>query len=213
MWSILSMSAFIHGVILAFGLIIPLGVQNVFVFNQGATQPRLLFALPSVLTAFICDALLISLAVLGVSLIVLELPWLKFILFTVGFFFLMYMGYVTWKSKPAAMQSQNAFSFKRQIYFASSVSLLNPHAILDTIGVIGTSSLAYSGYHKWLFSFACILVSLLWFFGLAIAGNFMQKFDKNGFWLNAVNKISALIIWGVAVFLLWQMMITLNFNN
>ncbi len=28
--------AIIHGIILAFGLIIPLGVQNVFVFNQGA---------------------------------------------------------------------------------------------------------------------------------------------------------------------------------
>ena len=27
--------AIIHGIILAFGLIIPLGVQNVFVFNQG----------------------------------------------------------------------------------------------------------------------------------------------------------------------------------
>ncbi len=30
--------AIIHGVILAFGLILPLGVQNVFVFNQGAIQ-------------------------------------------------------------------------------------------------------------------------------------------------------------------------------
>ena len=28
--------AILHGIILAFGLIIPLGVQNVFVFNQGA---------------------------------------------------------------------------------------------------------------------------------------------------------------------------------
>ena len=33
--------AIIHGIILAFGLIIPLGVQNVFVFNQGASQPNI----------------------------------------------------------------------------------------------------------------------------------------------------------------------------
>lgn len=27
--------AIVHGMILAFGLILPLGVQNIFVFNQG----------------------------------------------------------------------------------------------------------------------------------------------------------------------------------
>lgn len=32
------LKAFIYGLILAFGLIIPLGVQNIFVFNQGASQ-------------------------------------------------------------------------------------------------------------------------------------------------------------------------------
>lgn len=38
--------AIIHGIILAFGLIIPLGVQNVFVFNQGASQPNIWRAPP-----------------------------------------------------------------------------------------------------------------------------------------------------------------------
>lgn len=33
--------AIIHGIVLAFGLILPLGAQNVFVFQQGALQPRL----------------------------------------------------------------------------------------------------------------------------------------------------------------------------
>lgn len=32
------MEALVHGIILAFGLIIPLGVQNIFIFNQGATH-------------------------------------------------------------------------------------------------------------------------------------------------------------------------------
>ena len=199
------LSAFLHGVILAFGLIIPLGVQNIFVFNQGATQPRLSYALPSVLTAFVCDTLLITLAVLGVSLIVLQFAWLKLILFIFGFFFLMYMGYVTWKSKSNTNENQfQAFTPKRQIYFALSVSLLNPHAILDTIGVIGTSSLSYVGHHKLIFSLGCILVSLVWFFGLAYMGNFTKKLDKSGFWLNTVNKISAIIIWGLGFYILWQ---------
>lgn len=34
------LEAFIHGALLAFGLILPLGIQNIFIFNQGATQKR-----------------------------------------------------------------------------------------------------------------------------------------------------------------------------
>lgn len=44
-------SAAIHGFFLAVGLILPLGVQNVFVFNQGAAGRKLRRALPAVLTA------------------------------------------------------------------------------------------------------------------------------------------------------------------
>jgi L-lysine exporter family protein LysE/ArgO len=206
----LAMAAFIHGIILAFGLIIPLGMQNVFVFNQGVSQPKLRFALPSVLTAFVCDTTLIILAVLGISLVVLQFAWLKLILFVFGFIFLMYMGFVTWKTKPAIQQAEKAFSFKRQIYFAASVSILNPHAVLDTIGVIGTNSLSYYGHHKFLFCVGCILVSLVWFVGLAMAGNFVKKFDSKAFWLHYLNKVSALVIWGVGFYILCQILICLK---
>src|ERR1700678_1131481 len=92
--------AFIYGFFLALGLILPLGVQNIFVFNQGATQRHFRNAMPSVITASLCDSLLIVMAILGVSLIVLTIPWLKSLIFSVGFFFLMYMGWVTWHSNP-----------------------------------------------------------------------------------------------------------------
>lgn len=199
-------SAFIHGIILAFGLIIPLGVQNVFIFNQGVTHPTLIYALPSVFTAFICDVLLIILAVLGVSLIVLQFVWLKTILLLLGCGFLGFMGWVTWKTSSEANSHQfKAFSLKRQVYFAVSVSLLNPHAILDTIGVIGVSSLSYVGRNKVAFSIGCILVSFIWFMSLAVIGNVMKKVNSNGIWLNLINKFSAIIIWDVGVYLAWQL--------
>jgi L-lysine exporter family protein LysE/ArgO len=194
--------AILHGVILAFGLIIPLGAQNVFVFNQGATQPTLLRALPVVFTASICDTLLILLAVLGVSLLVLSIPGLQLTLFSIGFFFLLYMGWSVWKSTPSSSQAtEQALSAKRQISFAASVSLLNPHAIMDTIGVIGTSSLNYEGWEKGLFTASCIIVSWLWFFGLALAGRWVKTIDPSGFWMRRLNQVSAFIIWGVAVYI------------
>lgn len=198
-----AMEAFFHGVILAFGLIIPLGVQNVFIFQQGASQPTLWRALPAVLTAGLCDTLLILLAVLGVSLVVLQLAWLQTILYLAGFVFLLYMGWMTWNSRKQTVTQENrgSLSAKRQITFAASVSLLNPHAILDTIGVIGTNSLAYQGIAKATFSIACILVSWVWFLGLGVAGRVIGTLDRTGRWMVWLNTGSALIIWTVALYM------------
>ncbi len=198
-------SAAIHGFILAFGLILPLGVQNVFVFNQGALHPKWSNALPVVLTAALCDTLLISLAVLGISAVVLEISFLKIVLSVIGIAFLLYMGYVTWKSKPRTEgNSVQLFSARKQFTFAASVSLLNPHAIMDTIGVIGTSSLTYTGIEKAIFTIVCIVVSWLWFFGLSIIGRLAGKFDQTGQFINTLNKISAVIMWGTAVYLVFS---------
>lgn len=199
--------AFLYGAILALGLIIPLGVQNIFIFNQGANQQHFLHAIPSVLTAIFCDATLIIFAVLGVSVVVLEMPGLKTAIFLVGFCFLVYMGWVTWHSKPTRLQAgEKPLSAKKQMVFAASVSLFNPHALLDTIGVIGTNSLQFAGSEKWIFTSACILMSACWFFGLSVAGHFLHQLDKTGRWLRCVNKLSAMIIWVIAGYIGWLLM-------
>src|ERR1700730_1257059 len=97
--------AWLHGFILAFGLIIPLGIQNFFIFSQGAVRHRFREVLPVVVTAGICDTLLILLAVLGVSVIVLSFAWMKTTLIIAGFIFLIYMGIVTWRSKAPTPNS------------------------------------------------------------------------------------------------------------
>ncbi|WHP42607.1 LysE/ArgO family amino acid transporter [Lysinibacillus boronitolerans] len=195
------MEAFLHGIILAFGLILPLGVQNVFVFSQGATQPNLLRALPASVTAAICDTLLILLAVFGLSLIVLQFEWLRITLMAIGIVFLLYMGYSIWRSNPANTENSEALPIKKQILFTLSVSLLNPHAILDTIGVIGTSALKYSGAEQMMFTIACVFISWLWFFGLTLTGASFKKLDGSGKLMRVFNKCSAVFIWATACYL------------
>ena len=130
-----SVWAFMHGFLLAFGLILPLGVQNVFIFNQGAVQPRFYKALPAVIAATLCDATLIILAVMGVSVLILTVGYFKYILLLIGIIFLIYMGIVTWRSQDDGNGTNpDRMTAKKQVLFACSVSLLNPHAILDTIG-------------------------------------------------------------------------------
>ena len=195
------MEAVIHGVILAFGLILPLGVQNVFIFSQGATQPSLVRALPATITAAICDSALILLAVYGLSLVILQYEGLRVMLMVAGILFLFYMSYSIWRATPTEANVENALPMKKQILFALTVSLLNPHAFLDIVGVIGTSALKYSGYELVLFTVACIAVSWLWFFALMIAGSRIKKIGNQQAIMTVFNKFSAIFILGMAIYL------------
>ena len=196
------MEPILHGIILAFGLILPLGVQNVFIFSQGVMQPSVTKAMPAMITAAICDTLLILLAGLGLSIIELQFEAIRFVLLISGILFLIYMGLVIWRSDSATFEDKEALPMKKQIIFALSVSLLNPHAILDTVGVIGTNAVKYNGQEQWYFLCACIVVSWLWFFGLMLVGATLKKIHISPSIFSVFNKISALFIWGTAFYLL-----------
>lgn len=192
-------AAVFQGFLLAFGLILPLGVQNSFVFTQGALHRRWVGALPAVLTAAVCDTLLITLAVSGMSVVVLALPWFTRALTWVGVAFLLYMGWATWRTEPQTENAAEEWPPRRQVTFAASVSLLNPHAILDTVAVIGTASLKFAGAPRLGFALACIAVSWLWFMGLAMAG-YALGLAAGGLTMRRwLNRISAVIMWGVAL--------------
>lgn len=184
----------IHGLLLALGLILPLGAQNVFVFNQGANQKKISKALPVIITAGLCDTFLIVIAILGVSLILISMPTLQLFIYIIGFLFLMYMAWSLWTEKPSNIEEIEPMPAKKQILFALSVSLLNPHAIMDTVGVIGTSASVYDGYDKVVFSLATISVSWIWFVLLAILGRITGKIDKSGKYIVILNKVSSVIV-------------------
>ncbi len=193
--------AFVHGYILAFGLILPVGPQNAFVFTQGADQVRLLRALPVAIVAALSDTCLILIAVLGVSVTVATLAWLKTVLIVVGMVFLVVIGWVTWRTNDASegqIDKAKAWPLRRQIVFALSVSLLNPHAILDTTGVIGLSALSYTGEARIAFTAAVILNSWIWFLMLAVAGRLVGTLEGVRKWLN---RLSAIVMWANAIYL------------
>ncbi|MDT4010174.1 LysE family transporter, partial [Staphylococcus aureus] len=174
-------------------------------FNQGANQPKYRYVLPAIITAGLSDSLLIIIAVVGVSIIIMSLPVLQAIIYIVGLIFLMYMAWTIWHDKPSTDGETQIMSPMKQVSFALSVSLLNPHAILDTIGVIGSSAALYSGSNKIAFTIACISVSWLWFFLLAILGKMVGSIDKTGKLLTIINKISSIIIIIVALMILQKL--------
>ena len=200
--------AFFHGFILALGLILPLGVQNLIVLQQGMLQPRLLQAIPAVITAALCDTVLISCAVGGMSLVLLEMAWLRIGLVVLGSLFLFYMGWKNWCNSqylPAPGIQTKVLATREQVLFALSVSLLNPYAFMDIIGVIGTSSLQYAGGEKLAFTAATVLVSWLWFTLLSLIGHGLDFLPAVVRRPGILQRFSALFMWGSAVYLLSQL--------
>lgn len=194
----------IHGVFLALGLVVPLGPQNMFVFNQGANSLRFRNALPAVVTAALCDTALIVLAVAGVSAAILQLPFLRNLLIACGVAFLTYVGWATWNSRSDTHGDSNVTNRCggwKQIAFCCSVSLLNPHAVLDTLAVIGTNSLLYTGPPKATFALATVSVSWIWFLALALTGRIAGRFGRVRSWLN---RVSAVLMWATAAYLMTQ---------
>lgn len=198
-------NAIAQGFLLALGLILPLGVQNTFVFLQGTRQRRWVSGLPVVTAAAACDTLLIAAAVSGVSLVVLTVDWFETALTWLGVAFLLYLGWATWRADPGEDAGTPAehLPVARQIRYAVSVSLLNPHAILDTVGVIGTASLQYGRVADRLaFAATAAAVSWIWFLGLMTAGFALGAAGLTPRLRRLLNRTSALIMWAVAVQLL-----------
>lgn len=191
-------TALVHGLLLALGLILPLGPQNALVLSQGAIQPSLWRALPVAFTAACCDTLLIVLAVAGVSAAVAALAWLHTVLVVGGVGFLVVVGWLTWRSPPFDLDTTSRPAAGRQVAYAVALSLGNPHAIVDTIGVIGSSSLAYDGATRLAFAGACVLVSWVWFVVLAAAGRMVSRIEPAR---RLLNPFSAVVMWVSAAYL------------
>lgn len=198
------LTAFIHGFILSAGLILPPGAQNVFLINQGAHHKKFIHTLPAIITAGLSDTLLIILSVVGISLIILSIPVLQLLMYVIGFIFLLYMAVSLWFTKSSATEAPVKLNPLKQITYALSVSLLNPHAILDTVGIIGTNSTAYTNNALFVFTLTCIAVSWLFFILLVLLGRVLGNIDQNGKLTNIINKVSSIVIFAVAIVILFN---------
>lgn len=199
--------AFLHGFLLSLGLILPIGIQNGFVLSQGSLHKRWLQALPTVVTASLCDTLLVSISIFAVGSISSMLTQFRIVLGIVGIGFLVWMGLSGFRRQSRERERDVAraaarWTTRAQVGFAMSTSLLNPHAWIDTVTVIGGSALAYAGWPERLaFAVACIVVSWLWFFSLSWLGHAAGAVLFQGVAGRFVDKGSAVLMWVSALYL------------
>lgn len=198
--------ALITGFLLGLSLILAIGPQNAFVLRQGLLSQHVL---PVVLFCALSDALLITLGIAGVSLAIKEFaeqyqPTL----------FLLAAGWLSvygvqrlrdaWRGDATLqLASGERGSLRNTLGVAALLTFGNPHVYLDTVVLIGTLSLQYSGLAKVAFGAGAVLASLVFFSALAFAARLMLPLMRKRHAWRVIDGVIAGIMFVLAVGMLF----------
>lgn len=178
------MAIYFNGLLLGLSLIMALGPQNIFLIRQGVLRQHVTL---SVITCFVCDATLVTASVLGLQEILQIHPQLRLWLIRFGVVFLVYYGLSALKrgyelSSQIQIKEQQSTKRWQIILLALGFSVLNPHAIIDSLVLIGGSSSQFLG-HEHQFLLGVLSSCLLWFTGLtAVAYSFSEILTRKNTW-------------------------------
>jgi len=151
--------AAVKGFTLGLSMIIPIGSQNSMLISQGINKN---YHLMTACLFILYDALLITLGVLGGSLILSTNDMLFTLLTWAGILFLLAYGGMSFKKAIKGVNSDednlvSQKSVKIVVLTSLIVTFLNPHAYIDTVMVIGSVGGQYTGNAKLYFLVGAIL--------------------------------------------------------
>lgn len=195
--------ALLEGLLLGFGLIVAIGPQNAFVLRAGLRRQH---AYVAALVSSLGDVTLITVGVLGVGALLNAHPPLVRLATIGGALFLVWYGLNALRSalRPAAIDFAATVPVtpRAVALAAAGFSLLNPHAILDTVVLLGTVSARFQGPSRLEFALGAMLASALWFFALAfVASRLAFLFERPSAW-RVLDAFVATVMLALAVKLL-----------
>ena len=178
------MLVYLNGLLLGLSLIIALGPQNIFLIKQGALKNH---AFLSATICFICDFILICGSIAGLNELLILRPVLQVWIMLLGTGFLLF--YSAKKLSAAFTKPKNKTDAIHQprnkiqiIFLALGFSILNPHAIIDSLIIIGGGSSGYPD-QKPVFLLGVLTASFLWFSSLTITARYFSDIlTKTNVW-------------------------------
>lgn len=193
------MTTYLSGLMLGFALIVPIGPQNIVVLNQGLAVrfPRSLFAAAF---AGLCDTLLIIVGAVGVGALLAGIPALRSVLLAVGTVFLLFLAWASFRRSTTDMPVvSDGGSLPQVAMKIVGASLLNPHAILDTVVIIGATIAAQRDDMRLLFAGGTLSASWLWFAFLVLAAGAVRRFltPNSRAWLDRMSGAILFLFAGV----------------
>jgi L-lysine exporter family protein LysE/ArgO len=168
-------------IIFAFGLLFglatafPVGVQSFVVMNQGLRlgYPRVL---TGIVTASLCDTLLIVAGAAGASALLADADERVPVLL-IGIAFLAIFGVLALRAPPEAEVGEVKSAGRPLTMIAQTVgvSLFNPHAVLETVGVLGGAIAAQTAENRIEFACGVLAASWVWFLMVGFGASALQK--------------------------------------
>ena len=189
------MLIYFNGLILGLSLIMALGPQNIFLIKQGARRNH---AALSAVICFICDIILVCASIAGLHKLILAHPTFQVWMIWLGSAFLFYYALKALRSglskkKKDEDGTSNLHNKTQIILCALGFSLLNPHAIIDTLVIIGSGSSQFPD-HELAFLAGVVTASLIWFSSLTFTTRyFADTISKGSIW-QAIELLSGLLM-------------------
>jgi L-lysine exporter family protein LysE/ArgO len=192
-------TAMLQGFGMSAGLIVAIGAQNAFVLGQAVRREH---HYPVAALCLLFDVLLIGLGVAGAGALVATHPALASAAAWGGAAFVFWYGLGSLRSalRGGSLRADGGapLSLGRALLLTTGVTLLNPHAWLDTVVLLGSVSGTFQGEARWFFGLGAVAASALWFFTLSAGGaRLAPLFRRPAAW-RVLDGAICLIMWSIA---------------
>lgn len=192
-------SSYMQGFGTGAGLIVAIGAQNAFVLSQSIRKNH---HLAVCLVCSLCDAVLITLGVMGTGELIMKNPVLLRPAAWAGAAFLAWYGFGSFRSAVRGGHLDSGGpapdGLKAILLMTLAVTLLNPHVYLDTVVMLGSISSQYPGEGRYLFGLGAVSASFAWFHTLGFGGRALAPLFKKPVTWRVLDSMIGLTMWAIA---------------
>ncbi|KRM23762.1 LysE/ArgO family amino acid transporter [Latilactobacillus graminis] len=185
---------FLKGILIGFAFVAPIGMQNIFVFNNAMsnTTRRAVF---NSLFIWVFDALFSLVAFYGIGALILQNDAIRLAIMGVGGILILWIGYTILKSARSTITfgALEPMALRKVILTAFVAVWGNPQALIDGTLMLGALRGGMSNSEAIPFIIGVVSASATWFFSIAIIFSLFRKKVSPKF-LMGVNLVSAIII-------------------
>lgn len=194
--------AYWQGLLIGFAFVAPIGMQNVYVFNNGLSY-KLSRAWLYTFLVWVFDALFCLAAFYGIGALITHNHTLKLFIMLAGGLLTAYIGWgiIRAANQRALTSDDNKISLKQAITTAFVVSWANPQALIDGTMMLGASRGTLTFAESIFFIIGVVSASFIWDMGMTTAFNvFSHKIpDKLLLWINLISGI-IVVAYGIFLF-------------
>ena len=185
---------YLRGILVGFAFVAPIGMQNIYMFNNALSNKMSKAILYNFLVWF-CDALFSFAAFYGIGALISANEIVKIIVMIIGGALTSYIGFnIIRSAKQTAIGSDSKKqTLKQALMTALIVSWGNPQAMIDGTMMLGASRATLTFAQSILFITGVVTASFIWDHGITIGFNLLRdKLPKK--FLLAINLISGIIV-------------------